>query len=179
VFDVDLLNEENLSEAKTKVPKGALIDLGQRRAATSDEARIRNYSGVTLPKVQVNGGEAITLRWCDQWGEAELKELLRQRLAVNERNITSLEIGAPASYQRPLDYTLEVFTVLAGPGHQDPLPPEEWHKINSELCKGAVYIEGNRLTDAPINYFVSRILYPENAEHLFLNRLAAINNTIK
>ncbi len=179
VSDIDLLNEADLSEAKTKVPKGALKDLDKKGGAAPDDARIRSYVGVNLPRVRVNGHADVALRWCDLWGDAELRALVKQRLGFLERNLDSFQIGAPASYERPLDHALEVFTSLSSSGDHDPLPPEEWQKINSELCNGAAYLEGNRLTLAPINYFVSRILYPDNAEHLFLNRLAVINKTIK
>lgn len=174
IFDIDLLNERNLSKAKTDVTVGALTNIAQRRVQNGEE-RPAPYAGVTLRHVSINNRDGMTIRWCDRWSFEEL----RRKAGPRERAIESLEIGAPESYETPLDHSLAVFTILGGTGSNDPMPPEEWHKMNSLLCSGDSYLEGRRLAHSPINQFVSKVLYPEDGQHLFLDVLARINKTMK
>ncbi|MBL8191604.1 MAG: rod shape-determining protein [Acidobacteria bacterium] len=179
IADIDLLNERNLSKAKTDVTVGALTNIVQRRGQNT-ESRSTPYAGVTLRRVSINGGETtggkeIVIRWCDRWSFDEIKK----KSGLRARSIDSLEIGAPESYETPLDHSLSVFTILGFSGNRDPMPPEEWLKMNSILCSGDIYLDGNKLTRSPINQFVSRVLYPEDAKHIFLEAMAAINKTLK
>jgi len=179
IADIDLLNERNLSKAKTDVTVGALTNIVQRRNQGADD-RSTPYAGVTLRNVAINGGNAsggteLTIRWCDRWSFEDIKK----KAGLRMRSIDSMEIGAPDSYETPLDHTLAVFTVLGASGHHDPMPPEEWLKMNSILCSGDIYLEGNKLTRSPINHFVSKVLYPEDGRHLFLEALATINKTLR
>ncbi|MBS1807714.1 MAG: hypothetical protein JST84_05945 [Acidobacteria bacterium] len=180
VFDVDLLNERALSKAKTEVPVGALTNITQRNTTQGDESA-NPYTGVTLRNVVMRDGSnespPLTIRWCDRWGFADIKK--KHEFRWRGERVESLDIGLLESYERPLDYPLGVFTCLGGSGDRDPMPPEEWQKMNSMLSDGGAYLKDNKLAAAPINYFVSRILYPEDAEHLFLNTLATINRTLK
>jgi hypothetical protein len=180
VFDVDLLNERTLSKAKTDVPVGALTNIVGRREAGNGDESTQPYAGVTLRGMRLNGSDQFSVRWCDRWGIDDIRRKHGFHRMRGER-VDSLEIGPPESYERPLDHALAVFTSLGGSGDRDPMPPEEWQKMNSLLCDHGAYIdpESHKLTHAPINYFVSRILYPEDAEHMFLNRLAEINKTLK
>ncbi len=180
VSDVDLLNERTLSKAKTDVPVGALTTVVQRQAQSNGSESTSPYAGVTLGGVSLNGSHPVTVRWCDRWGIEDIKRKHGFHHMRGER-VDNLEIAPPESYERPLDHALSVFTLLAGSGQSDPMPPEEWQKINSLLCDYGAYVdpESYKLARAPINYFVSRILYPEDAEHLFIKRLAEINKTLK
>lgn len=176
IFDVDLLNESNLSKAKTDVSVGALTNITQRQAQLNGEST-SPYSGITLRAISINDSEPVSLRWCERWGTGVLREKIG--LQTPRLSIESLDVSAPESYEVAMDPHLSVFTSLGGSNGNDPMPPEEWQKMNGLLCDGSAYIAGNKLARSPINYFVSRILYPEDMEHIFLNRLAAINKTLR
>jgi len=177
VFDVDLLNESNLSKAKTDVSVGALMNISQKQAQLNGSEGTHPYTGITLSAIRINGSEPVKMRWCERWGV----DVLRKKIGFqNPRlSIENLDVGDPESYEVAMDRHLSVFTCLGSSNGNDPMPPEEWQKINSLLCGGSAYIRGNKLDRSPINYFVSRILYPEDMEHIFLNRLASINKTLK
>ena len=177
VFDVDLLNESNLSKAKTDVSVGALTNIAQRQAQYNEGEGTSPYSGITLRAIRINGSEPVSLNWCERWGANVLREKIG--LQTPRLSIESLDVGAPESYEVAMDPHLAVFTCLGSSNGNDPMPPEEWQKMNGLLCDGSAYVTGNKLARSPINYFVSRILYPEDMEHIFLNRLAAINKTLK
>lgn len=174
IADLDLLNERNLSKAKTDVTVGALTDVGRGQGAGGND-RSKPYAGVTLRNVLINGREQVTIRWCDRWSFDEIKK----KSGIRERSVESLQIAPPESYTAPLDHSLAVFTVLGASGNYDPMPPEKWERMNSILCSGETYLDGNRLINSPINQFVSKVLYPEDAKHLFLEALAMINKNLK
>lgn len=174
IADLDLLNEKNLSLAKTQVPVGALTDLGRHRAAGSGETTAP-YAGITMRGLSFNGQPPIEVRWCERWSF----EAFRRRPGVNMRAAESLSVSAPENYETPLDPQLAVFTILGGSAGHDPLPGEEWIKINNSLCDGHAYLEGNKLARAPINQFLSQVLYPDEKRHVALEELAVHNKTLK
>jgi hypothetical protein len=177
VFDVDLLNETNLSKAKTDVSVGALTNLSQKQSQMSDGEGTEPYSGITLPSVRINDSEPVRLRWCERWGA----DVLRKKLSLQTARLTidSLHVSDPENYETAIDHHMDVFTRLGSSNGKDPMPPEEWHRMNGLLCDGSAYVAGNKLACSPINYFMSGILYPEDRDHISLNRLAAINKTLK
>jgi hypothetical protein len=174
ITDIDLLNERNLSKAKTDVTVGALTSIVRQRTQGGVE-RATPYAGVTLRRVTINGRHQVAIRWRDRWSFDEIK----RKAGLRERAIESLEIDRPDNYEIPLDHSLAVFTILAASGSHDPMPPEQWLNMNSILCSGETYLDGNKLTHSPINQFVSKVLYPEDARHNFLEALAMINKTLK
>lgn len=180
VKNVDLLNENNLSDAKTKVPVGALTNIEQKNARKdeAEDTHHRTYAGITMPSLVIGDYEPITIRWCDRWGV----ELLKRKLRLNKPNLTldKVEINEPESYEQALNPHLSVFTRLGNAQNdEDQMPPEEWQKMNGRLCQGTAYVQYNTLMRSPINYFVSRILYPEDMEHRFLLKLAELNKMLE
>lgn len=175
IADINLLNEQNLSKAKTQVTVGALTKIVSG-SGQKEGGQTAPYAGVTLNSVSVNSKDPVTIRWCSRWSMEDVK----RKAAPREWSIESFEIGQLDSYEKPLDHSLAIFTMLGGSGtDDDPMPREEWLNINSFLCSGELYLDGNKLTHSPINQFVSTILYPEDARHLSLEVLAKINNTMK
>jgi hypothetical protein len=168
IADINLLNERDLSKAKTEVPVGALKVTGQ-----SAKDRPKPYAGVTLPSVSINQLEPVPLRWCERWSEETLKN------KADGNDLISFEVGAPANSEAPIDQALTVFTILGAPQSADPMPPKQWLKINGQICSGDKYLRDGKLEPSPINQFVSHILYPEDDQHVFLDALARINKTVK
>ncbi|MGH9843316.1 MAG: hypothetical protein ACREEM_31640, partial [Blastocatellia bacterium] len=175
VFDVVLLNQSNLSEAKTAVAIGALAKVDEDGKQNDDEVTAPCL-GLTLPAVSFNGGPNVELRWCDRWQAEFIKK--KAGLRYND-SLDHLQIEEPENPESPLDHTLTVFSLLGG--RRGTLPPEEWLNLNNRLCKGKAYLDDNRLGLAPINYFLSKLLYPdpEEGRDIYLNKLAEISGTLK
>jgi hypothetical protein len=175
IAGVELLNEEDLSKAKTGVALGALVK--PETGLLSDKDLARPYTGITIRGLKVE--ESLppeTLNWYDRWGFEELKTRLG---AMDE--IQSAEFEQPTDLSGPLDPALVVFTILGNAriNDQDNMPGETWTDINSEVCEYVNSIRGNRLGHAPINHFISNVLYPSDAYRDFLDTLAEINNNYK
>lgn len=176
IASVDLLNEEDLSKAKTAVALGALLQPETGSSSTKESAR--PYTGVTIKEMQVvDGLPAATVSWHDRWGFSELRRKFNNEID----EIRSVEFEQPQEMDRAYDPLLSIFTSLGNVGRnsQDNLPGETWSDVNSELCE---YVSSRRGTDvgrAPINHFLSVILYPEDAHRDFLNILAETNGNYK
>jgi hypothetical protein len=175
IADVKLLNEEDLSKAKTAVALGALMKLGT--GALSDKERARPYSGVTIRGLKIDDRDPSDLRWHDRWGFAELRRRLG---SVDE--IRAVRFEQPKELSKPYDASLTVFTALGNVGNNrlDNMPGAAWRDMNGGLCEWIAQLKGNDLGAAPINYFLSSILYPEDAAHHdFLDTLAETNGNYK
>jgi hypothetical protein len=175
IAGVELLNEKNLSKAKTDVAVGAINASEDRRAARpgSRESTVP-FSGVTVKDLSINDHEPQTIRWCDRWGFDEFKQKFGQMDAVKRT-----KFDQPRGLKQPLDPVLSVFTRLGNTARndQDNMPGDTWRDINAELCQEIAMLEGNRLERSPLNYFISKVLYPEDAQRDFLDTLAEENGT--
>jgi hypothetical protein len=173
VFGVELLNETNLSKAKTDVAVGALNADHDRR---SDTEETLPYSGITIKNLRVNKFEPTTIRWRDRWGFEEFK----RRFGFMDQ-ITSTQFEQPKGMRTPLDPVLSVFTYLGNvsSNREDNMPGETWRDMNAELCGNISQLKGNRLKITPINHFLSAVLYPEDEQRDFLDTLAEANGSYK
>lgn len=169
---VELLNETDLSKAKTDVAVGAINASEDRRAGRGNGDEAVPYTGITIKNLSVNDRPPINVRWRDRWGFEELKRKLGQMDAIKRATFEQ-----PRGLRQALDPVLSVFTCLGNTARtdQDNMPGETWRDINAELCQELSMLEGNRLGRAPINYFISKILYPEDEQRDYLDTLAEEN----
>lgn len=172
---LDLLNEEHLTKAKTAAALGAL------NATTSSEKApdaISPYTGLTIPSLRVNK-ENILIRmdWKERWSLSSINALL----GLNIELINQLAIQGFTSLRRPIDPLLAIFCRLGNPAqpHVDPLPEEEWERINSALSNGSSYLDQGSLHYSPLQLFLTEILYPEKTVHGRLEKLAAVTGHFK
>lgn len=172
---LDLLNEENLTDAKTAAALGALnatTNSGKLAAAISP------YTGLTIPSLRVNKEpNLIRMDWNERWWLPAINALLNLNLEI----INQLVIQGFTSLRQPLDPLLSIFCRLGNPAqpHVDPMPEEDWERINSGLTNGAVYIDQGRLKYSPLQLFLTEILYPEKTVHARLEKLAAVTGHFK
>ncbi|MBL8152098.1 MAG: hypothetical protein JNN15_19425 [Blastocatellia bacterium] len=179
VFNITLLNEDDLKKAKTSVAIGALMALTRNGqvARQPEEASTSPYAGITMKNVKINEYDPITIRWCDRWGFQEI----RHKVGFAFDQIDSFEIEEPQDLGICIDQLLSVFTCqcnIARPD-KDQLPAEEWQSINSTLLAGGIYLQDLKPKYSPINYFLSKVLYPDDRGHYYLEELAKINKTFK
>ncbi|HKS41829.1 MAG TPA: hypothetical protein VJX74_14535, partial [Blastocatellia bacterium] len=168
ISDIILLNEAELAKSKTTVALGAL------KAREPNREKTKAYAGITLKGFRVNDLPAVTVHWHERWGHDSLKGKLNFRGDINR-----LSFDQPDQFENPLDPILDIFTILGNNSHpdEDPLPGHMWAKINGELCRSRAYVENTMIGASPINYFISKILYPEDDDHTFLNELAKANDS--
>lgn len=169
---VKLLNETNLSKAKTDVALGALK---ADRSKINGE-RTAPYSGITMRNLQINTFAPGDVRWCERWG---FDEFTRRFGAMDE--VKSVEFERPASLSKPFDAVLSVFTSLGNTSRNDVdnMPGEAWHDINGKLCESIVQDKKNKLRRSPLNQFISAVLYPDDEQRDFLDTLAEENGNYK
>jgi hypothetical protein len=176
VKEVVLLGEEDLSKAKTSVARGA-IDAGSQDTNVADKAP---YTGVNIPQLRI--GQApnkVDWRWCDRWGKDKLEEVFGRIIEIK-----TIEEGVSPELEKPFDPLLAVFTAIGKlePPMADLLPPGVWHDINSEIlqkCIRKLQVVGRRLTPTPLNFYLSSVLYPDDAPRDFLDELAKANGHFK
>jgi hypothetical protein len=180
---VALLNERNLSEAKNSVALGALNAVETDSAPTNTEP----YAGVNIKNLQVNDAEPKNLRWSERWSFLRFAELFG-----NMRQINRASFEHPEELNRPIDANLAVFTGLGNTSliGEDNLPADQWQQMNGELiaCVTQMTVEGGKLVvagndgertnSAPFNFFLSRVLYPADANRDFLDVLAEKNGNL-
>ena len=173
IFNIELLNEDDLSKAKTNVAVGALN-------ADPDGAGARKrtapYTGVTIHDLKINDFNPQAVRWCERWGFEEFKE----KFGFMDQ-VSYADFKRPEDLRKPLDPVLSVFTCLGNVARndQDNMPETTWTNINGEVSKSVSQMRGDRLDQPPINHFVSRVLYPDNAQRDFLDTLAEKNGNYK
>lgn len=149
IHDVTLLNEGDISRAKTNVPIGALAVAAAQRI----QRRTAPFAGLNLPEVTVGDGAAThgprPVRWFDRWSEADLKRLFEMEPDTDIRQVT---IRPPGTAQ-PLDALLTLFTSR---GSTDLIPRRKWATINGYLTGGRHY---PALT--PLALFLTGVLYAD------------------
>lgn len=173
IFGIELLNEEDLSRAKTSVAVGAL------KADPEAAGRRRNtmpFSGVTIRELKINDFNPSTVRWCDRWGFDQFKS----RFGFMDE-VHRTEFEGPEDSRKPLDPVLSAFACLGNTvrNDQDNMPEATWTNINAEIARRISLIRGDRLGPPPANHFLSEVLYPENAQRDFLDVLAERNGNYK
>lgn len=181
ITDVDLLNHKNLSEVKTSVALGALE---AKKGVSSNLGEAAPFTGISVRHLKVNKYEKETIRWCERWNMATLLEKLKDadgKKAIFDA-ITSAESAAPLHPKKPLDEILSVFTAIGNESNlrEDNMPPNEWTKMNGALNESIkeMQVNNQRLTDAPINEFLTKVLYPMR-NYDYLDILAEINGITK
>jgi len=172
IANVRLLNKDHLSEAKTAVARGALTDLEDAQPGANMNQNAFSYSGITVRQLRVNGSEPFDLLWCDLWGKEGLRLKLKRRIG----DIKEFEFQRD-SQMRDANAVLTVFTTIGNTSDskRDLMPQQEWVNINAVFQHPSTYIEKEALKRAPLNHFVSEMLYPAKKEHYLLNVLAKEN----
>jgi hypothetical protein len=163
IFDVELLNQNELSQAKTAVATGALKSGGLRSLVPAP------FAGITLNGIKLNDKPSLKLRWSDRWGLSDFKKMMRLSLAEDGwDHITNLEISQPDKPAEAIHPAVSLFTKLANlSGTSDTATAKQLNGINGRLSTGATYLEENHLgRQSPINYFVSEILYSGGASSI-------------
>jgi hypothetical protein len=175
IAEIVLLNKEKLSEAKTAVARGALtdLDIGDTEQPRGNQD-VQAYAGITLRQLSINKLTPFDLLWHDLWGSKGFKEKTRKRVG----EIQSFEFTRSRDLDQP-NSVLSIFTSLgnSADAETDLTPEQEWVNINSRLQEHSSYVHADELKTAPINSFISEVLYPEKKDHRFLNVLAAKNRS--
>lgn len=170
-----LLNEENLSKAKTNVAVGALN--ADRIRSTGDRSSTMPYTGVTLEGLQLSGANPETIRWCERWGVASFKKKFPGVEQVEDGSFV-----VPDDLEKPFTSVLSAFTSIGNVRSQgDNMPKEAWTNINGRVEQFISSLRGNveRLETSPINHFLSEVLYSKKASHDFLDALAEVNGNYR
>lgn len=176
ISNLVLLNEDNLSKAKTNVALGALN--ADRVRGVGDRSVTMPYTGVTLEDLQLSGANAQTIRWCERWGSASFKEKFPGVEQVEDGSFT-----VPEDLERPFSPVLSAFTSIGNVRNQDQdnMPATAWTNINGRLTEFVSTLRGNveRLEVSPINHFLSEVLYSKKAANDYLDTLAEVNGNYK
>jgi hypothetical protein len=176
ISNLTLLNEDNLSKAKTNVALGALN--ADRVRGVGDRSTTMPYTGVTLEDLQLSGANPQTIRWCERWGSASFKEKFPGVEQVEDGSFT-----VPEDLERPFSPVLSAFTSIGNVRNQDQdnMPATAWTNINGRLAEFVSTLRGNveRLEVSPINHFLSEVLYSKKAANDYLDTLAEVNGNYK
>lgn len=175
VSSLMLLNEENLSKAKTNVALGALN--ADRVRGLGERSATMPYTGVTLADLQLSGANPQTIRWCERWGSASFKEKFPGVEQVEDGTF-----AVPDDLEKPFTSVLSAFTSIGNVRNQeDNMPSTAWTNINGRLGEFVASLRGNveRLEVSPINHFLSDVLYSKRASNDYLDTLAEVNGNYK
>jgi hypothetical protein len=176
ISNLVLLNEDNLSKAKTNVALGALN--ADRVRGVGDRSSTMPYTGITLEEFQLSGANPQTIRWCDRWGSVSFKEKFPGVEQVEDGSFTM-----PDDLERPFNGVLSAFTSIGNVRNQDQdnMPPTSWTNINGRLTEFVSTLRGSveRLEISPINHFLSEVLYSKKASSDYLDTLAEVNGNYK
>ncbi|HEX8618131.1 MAG TPA: hypothetical protein VF911_11145, partial [Thermoanaerobaculia bacterium] len=169
IFSVNLMNERDLREAKTAVAIGALRAVTNAGALTEDAGDTSPYIGFTMQNVVVNDAKFGELRWCSRWTKAGFAARADADV-IRRFNFDATNAGTPAA---PI---LRLFTKMANTSNRkvDQLKPDQWGMANGAIREA--YVHRVALERAPVNYFVSDVLYPQDDEHVILDELARMND---
>jgi hypothetical protein len=180
ITDLELLNETNLSDAKSRVALGALS------ASESVPPKGKEpFAGMTIEGLQINGNKPRTVRWCERWRTQSFTASKEEQIG----QINSSTFAHPEELNNPLDDVMKVFTGLGNTNDlkTDNMPAATWQQINGQLISGIkqMKIDGESLAvdnpanekekdnAAPSNFFLARILYNDQPD--FLEVLAKTN----
>ena len=176
ISNLVLLNEDNLSKAKTNVALGALN--ADRVRGVGDRSTTMPYTGITLEDLQLSGANPQTIRWCERWGSASFKEKFPGVEQVEDGSF-----AVPEDLERPFSAVLSAYTSIGNVRNQDQdnMPATAWTNINGRLTEFVSTLRGNveRLEVSPINHFLSEVLYSKKAANDYLDTLAEVNGNYK
>lgn len=176
IYNLILLNEENLSKAKTNVALGALN--AARGRTNIDRSSTMPYAGFTLEKMEMSGSQPATIRWCERWGLQSFQAKFPGVEQVENGNF-----AAPENLEAPLSPILSVFTSVGNvrAGDDDNMPGEAWTNINGRVEDFVSTLSGRieRLEVSPINHLLSEVLYSRRAAKDFLDTLAQVNGNYR
>lgn len=172
IFNLELLNESNLSKAKTDVALGALNANPNRQSSHSTTP----YAGITINNLKINNFEPGSVRWCERWGFEEFVE----KYGSMDR-VADASFDAPENQELPIDRVLSVFTCVGNEGDntKDNMPATAWTNINGKLNERINEMPNEPIEQAPINYFISNVLYPQNSPRDVLDTLAQKNGQFR
>src|SRR5262249_8622500 len=105
ISNLMLLNEENLSKAKTNVALGALN--ADRVHGPGERGTTMPYTGLTLVDLQLSGANPSTIRWCERWGSTSFKEKFPGVEMVEDGNF-----AVPNDLEKPFSSVLSAFTCI-------------------------------------------------------------------
>lgn len=177
---VELLNQENLSDAKTSVARGAL----QTSEIEKTSGDAPPYAGVTVAEMKINNFAPRTVRWCERWSY----ETFRKYFGFFE-TITNRDFSEPENLNQPFSETLSIFTALGNTADigADVEIDGFWTKVNTQI-NGSLQkfnVDGERLSIqvsekesisfTPLNYFLSEVLYSQKVADTLLDKLAEDN----
>jgi hypothetical protein len=172
-----LLNEEDLSKAKTNVAKGALN--AARSMKVGDRNTAMPYTGISFEQIRLRPDcSPASLRWCERWSSQVFKKLFP---GVEQASGGSFR--SPDDHSDPVDQLLSVFTAIGNVSNNklDNLPSQEWININGRIESFFSSLNGNieNLQLPPINHFISEILYSRRSTRDVLDTLAETNGNYK
>ncbi len=170
VTRLDLLNEEHLAAAKTAAALGALKVAGSPAKVASNLA---SYTGMNINHMKINMiDKPLQITWNERWSLKRMNELTGLDVEI----LNHLAITEPISMREPFDPLLSLFSRLGNPAQPsvDPLPGDEWERINAAIIKGEDYLDQGRLKYSPLQLLLTRILYPEKEIHARLEKLAEV-----
>lgn len=177
ISELTLLNEGNLSKAKTNVAIGALSLDPARNHRTRDRSETMPYTGVTLEDLCWNQGNPNTVRWCERWGPQSFRTKFPGVQQVKEGGF-----NMPEDLEKPFNPVLSAFTAIGNVSNQeDNMPPSSWISMNGRVSEFVSNLRGQieRLEVSPINYFLSEVLYSKKASNDYLDTLAEVNGNYK
>jgi hypothetical protein len=176
IYNLILLNEENLSKAKTNVALGALN--ASRGRTSRDRTSTLPYAGFTLEGMELSGSKPATIRWCERWGAQSFKEKFPGVEQAEDGTFAT-----PENLEVPLSDVLSVFTAVGNvrAGDGDNMPGEAWTNMNGRVEDFVASLSGRveRLEVSPINHFLSEVLYSRRAAKDFLDTLAQVNGNYR
>jgi hypothetical protein len=172
IFNLELLNENDLSKAKTDVALGALNANPNRQNNHSTTP----YAGITIKNLKLNDFEPVSVRWCERWGFEEFIG----RYGFMDR-VAEAGFEAPENQEQPIDRVLSVFTCVGNErdNKKDNMPAAAWTNINGKLGERINDLPNKPIEQAPINYFVSNVLYPQDSPRDVLDTLAKENGQLR
>jgi hypothetical protein len=180
---VKLLNETVLSQAKTAVAMGALkaqtADITDE--ASAEERNATAFAGLSMKNSKVNTLQ-LPIAWYDKWDIEHIRDRVQDLHKKDLLGIQSFATGSIPKVSEPFDNLLKIFFQIGNVASYDDevsLPEEMWQAINALLHQDRIYYRSEReLGPSPINYFIGELLYPEDAEHEYLQDLARLNKSL-
>lgn len=174
IESVLLLNQEDFSEAKTSVARGALTTADE--AEPQEHLDLTPYTGVTFESLIVNDKHRISLRWFDRCGEDHVKDMLGEGSTLGD--LRKINPEKPLGQNQPLHPLLSAFTALGNtndPGN-DFMPSNQWNNINTPILRRLLecVLEGH----SPVGKLLEQLYSPDGIV-LRLDELARLDGNFK